>query len=158
MWTCTFPASGELWGAWLGKGGRGRCGGFLRACVWFSVTAVACRLAAEQAEHDGRCERRRWCCCCSLQRLASGRLTFFLPCCCCCCLLLWRRLTISAWTNKLITAKDHASIQVNIGHLNEEGIYTNTFTTFALAGKVRSQVRMYTLMMALKGRLVPTVA
>jgi small subunit ribosomal protein S21e len=45
----------------------------------------------------------------------------------------------SAWTNKLITAKDHASVQVNIGHLNEEGVYTNTFTTFALAGKVRAQ-------------------
>jgi hypothetical protein len=48
----------------------------------------------------------------------------------------------SAWTNKLITAKDHASVQLNIGHLNEEGVYTGQFTTFALAGKVRAQVRM----------------
>lgn len=47
----------------------------------------------------------------------------------------------SAWTNKLITAKDHASVQINIGHLNEDGVYTNQFTTFALAGKVRAQVR-----------------
>jgi small subunit ribosomal protein S21e len=46
----------------------------------------------------------------------------------------------SAWTNKLITAKDHASVQINIGHLNEDGVYTNQFTTFALAGKVRAQV------------------
>jgi small subunit ribosomal protein S21e len=44
-----------------------------------------------------------------------------------------------AWTDKLITAKDHASVQLNIGHLNEEGIYQNHFTTFALAGKVRAQ-------------------
>jgi len=50
----------------------------------------------------------------------------------CCC---------SAWTNKLITAKDHASVQLNIGHLNEEGVYSNQFTTFAMAGKVRAQVR-----------------
>jgi small subunit ribosomal protein S21e len=51
-------------------------------------------------------------------------------------------LTASAWTNKLITAKDHASIQLNIGHLNDEGIYTGAATTFALAGKVRAQVRL----------------
>jgi small subunit ribosomal protein S21e len=43
-----------------------------------------------------------------------------------------------AWTNKLITAKDHASVQVNIGHVDANGVYTNQFTTFALAGKVRS--------------------
>eukprot|EP00201_Polytomella_parva_P023915 CAMPEP_0175045004 /NCGR_PEP_ID=MMETSP0052_2-20121109/4150_1 /TAXON_ID=51329 ORGANISM="Polytomella parva, Strain SAG 63-3" /NCGR_SAMPLE_ID=MMETSP0052_2 /ASSEMBLY_ACC=CAM_ASM_000194 /LENGTH=77 /DNA_ID=CAMNT_0016308423 /DNA_START=480 /DNA_END=713 /DNA_ORIENTATION=- len=43
-----------------------------------------------------------------------------------------------AWTNKLITAKDHASVQLNIGHLNEEGVYTGSYTTFALTGKVRA--------------------
>jgi len=43
-----------------------------------------------------------------------------------------------AWTNKLITAKDHASIQINIGHLNEEGVYNGQFSTFALTGKVRA--------------------
>ncbi|GAX79254.1 hypothetical protein CEUSTIGMA_g6694.t1 [Chlamydomonas eustigma] len=42
-----------------------------------------------------------------------------------------------AWTHKLITAKDHASVQINIGHLNEEGVYNGQFTTFALTGKVR---------------------
>jgi small subunit ribosomal protein S21e len=30
-------------------------------------------------------------------------------------------------------------VQVNIGHLNEEGIYTGNFSTFALTGKVRIQ-------------------
>ncbi|KAL5574186.1 hypothetical protein UlMin_023783 [Ulmus minor] len=27
-------------------------------------------------------------------------------------------------TNRLITSKDHASVQINIGHLDENGIYT----------------------------------
>ena len=47
----------------------------------------------------------------------------------------------SSWTNKLITSKDHASVQLNIGHLNEEGVYqTGQYTTFALTGAVRTQV------------------
>mmetsp|Transcript_15864 Transcript_15864/g.47743 ORF Transcript_15864/g.47743 Transcript_15864/m.47743 type:complete len:83 (+) Transcript_15864:71-319(+) len=45
-----------------------------------------------------------------------------------------------SWTNKLITSKDHASVQLNIGHLNEEGVYeTGHYTTFALTGAVRVQ-------------------
>lgn len=47
----------------------------------------------------------------------------------------------SAWTNKLITAKDHASVQINIGHLDANGVYNGNFTTFALAGNVRAMVR-----------------
>ncbi|KAK9844211.1 hypothetical protein WJX81_008144 [Elliptochloris bilobata] len=43
-----------------------------------------------------------------------------------------------SWTNKLITAKDHASVQINIGHLDANGVYTGTFTTVALAGTVRA--------------------
>ena len=46
-----------------------------------------------------------------------------------------------SWTNRLITATDHASIQINIGHLDESGIYTGTYTTLALSGFVRSMVR-----------------
>ncbi|CAA6662054.1 unnamed protein product [Spirodela intermedia] len=42
-------------------------------------------------------------------------------------------------TNRLITAKDHASIQINVGHLDESGIYTGQFTTLALSGFIRSQ-------------------
>ncbi|RZI94884.1 MAG: hypothetical protein EOP78_07890, partial [Variovorax sp.] len=26
-----------------------------------------------------------------------------------------------------MTAKDHASVQINIGHLNESGVYTNQY-------------------------------
>eukprot|EP01018_Ginkgo_biloba_P013745 Gb_27652 [translate_table: standard] len=42
-------------------------------------------------------------------------------------------------TNRLITSKDHASVQLNIGHLDENGVYTGQFTTFALCGFVRAQ-------------------
>ncbi|XP_057484838.1 40S ribosomal protein S21-like isoform X1 [Actinidia eriantha] len=42
-------------------------------------------------------------------------------------------------TNRLITAKDHASVQLNIGHLDERGVYTGGFSTFALCGFIRAQ-------------------
>lgn len=31
-------------------------------------------------------------------------------------------------------------MQINVGHLNEEGVYNGQFTTFALTGKVRVMV------------------
>ncbi|KAJ8772036.1 hypothetical protein K2173_027213 [Erythroxylum novogranatense] len=42
-------------------------------------------------------------------------------------------------TNRLITAKDHASVQINIGHLDGSGHYTGQFSTYALCGFVRAQ-------------------
>ncbi|KAK1678005.1 hypothetical protein QYE76_038853 [Lolium multiflorum] len=42
-------------------------------------------------------------------------------------------------TNRIITAKDHASVQINIGHVDENGLYDGRFTTFALSGFVRGQ-------------------
>ncbi|KAK2448699.1 40S ribosomal protein S21 [Trifolium repens] len=42
-------------------------------------------------------------------------------------------------TNRLITAKDHASVQINIGHLDESGLYNGQFSTFALCGFTRAQ-------------------
>ncbi|PHT60031.1 40S ribosomal protein S21 [Capsicum baccatum] len=42
-------------------------------------------------------------------------------------------------TNRLITSKDHASVQLNVGHLDDRGVYTGTFTTFALCGFIRAQ-------------------
>eukprot|EP00850_Spirogloea_muscicola_P015146 SM000114S24109 [mRNA] locus=s114:30958:31480:+ [translate_table: standard] len=45
----------------------------------------------------------------------------------------------SSSTNRLITSKDHASVQINVGHLDEHGVYTGQFTTFALCGFVRAQ-------------------
>jgi hypothetical protein len=47
----------------------------------------------------------------------------------------------SAWSNKLITAKDHASVQINIGHLDADGVYSNAYTTLAFSGAVRQRVR-----------------
>lgn len=47
-------------------------------------------------------------------------------------------LTLSAATNRLITAKDHASVQINIGHVDENGhIIPGQQTTYALCGFVR---------------------
>jgi len=40
-------------------------------------------------------------------------------------------------TNRLLTAKDHASVQIKIGNVDHNGIYTGESTTFALAGAVR---------------------
>ncbi|EXC11812.1 40S ribosomal protein S21-2 [Morus notabilis] len=51
----------------------------------------------------------------------------------------WPIWPLSA-TNRLITSKDHASVQINAGHLDENGIYTGQFSTFALCGFVRAQV------------------
>ncbi|EAL60662.1 40S ribosomal protein S21 [Dictyostelium discoideum AX4] len=41
-------------------------------------------------------------------------------------------------TNRLITAKDHASVQINIGHVNAEGIYNGEQTIFAFCGFLRN--------------------
>mmetsp|Transcript_23398 Transcript_23398/g.32311 ORF Transcript_23398/g.32311 Transcript_23398/m.32311 type:complete len:83 (-) Transcript_23398:442-690(-) len=43
-----------------------------------------------------------------------------------------------SWTNRLITSKDHAAIQVNVGHLNDVGVYSGQYSTFALCGFVRT--------------------
>jgi len=40
-------------------------------------------------------------------------------------------------TNRLIQAKDKASVQVNIGHVNADGVYTGEWTTMALCGFIR---------------------
>ncbi|RHN58346.1 putative ribosomal protein S21e [Medicago truncatula] len=38
----------------------------------------------------------------------------------------------SSATNRLITASEHASFQINICHLDESGVYTGHFSIFAL--------------------------
>ncbi|KAI3878774.1 hypothetical protein MKW92_047422, partial [Papaver armeniacum] len=52
--------------------------------------------------------------------------------------VIWILCTCSA-TNKIITAKDHASVQLNIGHIDDNGIYTGHFSIFTLNGFVRDQ-------------------
>ena len=40
-------------------------------------------------------------------------------------------------TNRVITAKDHASVQINIGHIDENGVYSGEYTTVAFSGFIR---------------------
>lgn len=44
-----------------------------------------------------------------------------------------------AATNRLITSKDHASVQISVADVDSNGRALNTSTTFALCGQVRSQ-------------------
>lgn len=44
----------------------------------------------------------------------------------------------SSATGRLISAKDHASIQINIGDVDASGRLTGGFKTYALSGMVRS--------------------
>ncbi|EEH52615.1 uncharacterized protein MICPUCDRAFT_45937 [Micromonas pusilla CCMP1545] len=43
-----------------------------------------------------------------------------------------------SWTNRLIEAKDHASVQINVGHLDQTGVFNGQYTTIALSGYVRN--------------------
>lgn len=57
-------------------------------------------------------------------------------------IVTWKTFpSCSSWTNKLITAKDHRSVQINVGHIDENGLYIGSFSTFALCGQVRAKVR-----------------
>lgn len=42
-------------------------------------------------------------------------------------------------TNRLISAKDHSSIQINLGEVDETGRYTGTSKVYAIAGTVRTR-------------------
>jgi len=43
-----------------------------------------------------------------------------------------------SYTNRLIPAKDHAAVQINIGHVDAMGVYIpGEFTPFALCGYIR---------------------
>ncbi|KAI6118796.1 ribosomal protein S21e [Pisolithus croceorrhizus] len=46
---------------------------------------------------------------------------------------------LTSFTGRLITAKDHASVQINIADVDAEGRALPTYTAFALCGQVRSQ-------------------
>merc|ERR1711887_528233 len=45
-----------------------------------------------------------------------------------------RKCTVS---NRVIKANDHASVQLNIGHLDASGVYTGQYTAVSLVGYVR---------------------
>jgi small subunit ribosomal protein S21e len=44
----------------------------------------------------------------------------------------------SSWTNRLIAAKDRASIQINVGKLDAEGKFSGDSEMFAISGYVRA--------------------
>lgn len=45
----------------------------------------------------------------------------------------------SAATNRLITAKDHASVQINVGDVDEKGHYiASSYKQYELCGFIRS--------------------
>ena len=46
----------------------------------------------------------------------------------------------SSATNAIIAAKDHASVQISVADVDEEGRMTGGFKTYAFCGKVRGMV------------------
>lgn len=42
-----------------------------------------------------------------------------------------------SFTNTIIAAEDHASIQLNIGKVNAKGVFSGEFDTIALSGSIR---------------------
>ncbi len=49
-----------------------------------------------------------------------------------------KKIDDSSATGRLITAKDHASVQINLGEVDSEGIYTGQYKAYALSGYVRN--------------------
>lgn len=46
----------------------------------------------------------------------------------------------SAWTTRLISAKDHGSVQINVANVDPiTGVYTGDYKAFALAGYIRAK-------------------
>mmetsp|Transcript_48403 Transcript_48403/g.96869 ORF Transcript_48403/g.96869 Transcript_48403/m.96869 type:complete len:93 (+) Transcript_48403:854-1132(+) len=46
-----------------------------------------------------------------------------------------------SYTNRILTSKEHSSIQINIGTIKNEEIYEGNFEIFSLCGKLRKQGR-----------------
>mmetsp|Transcript_32884 Transcript_32884/g.46723 ORF Transcript_32884/g.46723 Transcript_32884/m.46723 type:complete len:87 (+) Transcript_32884:321-581(+) len=43
-----------------------------------------------------------------------------------------------SWTNRLVVAKDHASVQINVANVDPvSGVATGEYTPFCLAGYIR---------------------
>merc|ERR1712137_88704 len=43
-----------------------------------------------------------------------------------------------SYSNRVVTAKDHASVNFNIGHIDANGTYTGEFTPLCVSGFIRS--------------------
>jgi len=44
-------------------------------------------------------------------------------------------------TNRVITAKDHASVQIAVAQLDQHGVMTGVHTTFAFSGFIRNMAQ-----------------
>jgi small subunit ribosomal protein S21e len=45
-----------------------------------------------------------------------------------------------SWTNRLIRAKDHGAVQINVANVDPvSGLYTGECTTFCLSGYIRDK-------------------
>mmetsp|Transcript_23899 Transcript_23899/g.36810 ORF Transcript_23899/g.36810 Transcript_23899/m.36810 type:complete len:99 (+) Transcript_23899:98-394(+) len=45
-----------------------------------------------------------------------------------------------SWTNRLVVAKDHASVQINVANVDPvTGVYTGEYTPFCLNGYIRNK-------------------
>ena len=45
-----------------------------------------------------------------------------------------------SWTNRLLTSKDHGSVQINVANVDPEtGLATGESTAFALSGYIRNK-------------------
>ncbi|KAJ0402735.1 hypothetical protein P43SY_007877 [Pythium insidiosum] len=44
-----------------------------------------------------------------------------------------------SWTNRIIAAKDHASVQLSVARVNANGVYTGETDSIALAGYIRGK-------------------
>ncbi|PFH37944.1 ribosomal protein RPS21 [Besnoitia besnoiti] len=42
-------------------------------------------------------------------------------------------------TGRLIPAKEHGAVQINVGQVDEQGRYTGEYHTFAISGAVRQR-------------------
>lgn len=46
-----------------------------------------------------------------------------------------------SFTNRILTSKDHSSVQISIGSVGNEGVYKGKFEIFSLCGNLRKQGR-----------------
>lgn len=71
--------------------------------------------------------------CSTSSLLRLHRLSLFVP---------WAYLSVitnSSATNRLVTAKDHAAVQLNVGKVDDKGRLTGEVETFALCGFIRGK-------------------
>jgi small subunit ribosomal protein S21e len=47
--------------------------------------------------------------------------------------------TDSSWTNRILAAKDHASVQIAVAKVDANGVYTGHNDVYALAGYIRGK-------------------